>query len=221
MVTQELINQMIPPLKPSDKAKKALSWMEELRVSQLPVVFQERFLGFISEESILEQNDPDQLIEVFELEDVSCTVQGHQHFFDAMKIASDYDSELVTVLDPANNYLGVITIVDTISAVAQTAAVQSPGGILVLSMQQMDYSLAEIARLIESDNAKIIGSSILNDPNDPSKIKLTLKINKVDLTRVIATLERFGYVVVAKFQEEVMISNEKERLDILLKFLDI
>ncbi len=103
---------------------------------------------------------------------------------------------------------------------SQSAFIQSSGGIIVLSINQLDYSLSEISRLIESNDAQILGSSINVDKNDFSKFRLTLKINREDLTHIIATLERFDYKVIAKYHEAVNTSNDKERLDLLMRYLD-
>ena len=102
-----------------------------------------------------------------------------------------------------------------------SAPVQAPGAILVLSMEARDYSLSEISRLIESENAKILGSTISEDSLDPAKLKLTLKINKTDLSHIVATLERFNYKIIARFQEPKVFDNSQERIDILMKYLNI
>ncbi len=212
---------MIPPLKPTDDAGKAIVWMEELRSNQLPVVDGGKFLGFISEDIILENNNIEDQIDSFELIGPLCYVYRNQHFYDIIKIASDNDVQLVSVLEDDDSFYGVITVQDTITSFAQTAAVQAPGAILVLSLPANDYSLAEISRLIESDDAKILSSSVKEDHFDSTKIKLTLKVNKTDPSRAIATLERFGYKIIARYQETKPLDNQKERLDILLKYLDI
>ena len=72
MVAADLINHMIPPLKPTDDGNKAIVWMEELRTNQLPVIEKGRFLGFISEDIILEDNDPQKAISEYDLEDAGC-----------------------------------------------------------------------------------------------------------------------------------------------------
>ena len=221
MTARELINHMIPPLKPSDLGSKAVAWMEELRTNELPVVEKGEFKGLISEEAILDQNDIERPVSSYNLVSYESRVHDFQHFYDVIRVASDHGSEIVAVLNEKDEYLGVISIEDTIAAFAQTTAVQNPGGILILSMKQIDYSLTEISRLIEEDNAKILSSCVNNDVSDPSKLKLTLKINKIDLTRTIATLERFGYKIIAKFQEIPDVSTDKERLDILLKYLNV
>lgn len=222
MIAFELINPMIPTLEQDDTAQKALDWMEDLRVHELPLLLDGVYAGLLRNDHILEDSDPATPVKNLPLVDRKCFVFENQHLYDIIKTATDYNIQSIPVLDTEGNYKGTITLEDTITAFAQTAAVQSPGAILILSIKQIDYSLAEISRLVEADNGKILSSSVSNDDSqDPSKIKLTLKINKTDLSRIIATLERFGYKIVATFQETEHISNDKERLDILLKYLDI
>lgn len=221
MVARELINHMIPPLKKNDSAKKATAWMEELRVNQLPVIEQGVYFGLISEELILGDNDNSKIVGEYDLQGKSCVVNENQHFYDVLKIVSDHGVQLVAVLDDDKTFLGVISIKDTVTAFAQSAAVQSPGGIIILSLKQIDYSLAEISRLVESNDAKILSSIVNNDIFDANMLKLTLKVNKTDLSAIIATFERFEYNIIAKFEESKMESSDKERLDILFKYLDM
>ena len=88
MVAADLINHMIPPLKPTDDGDKAMIWMEELRTNQLPVIEKGKFLGFISEEIILEDNNAKKPITDYELEDQNCFVLEHQHFYDVIRNTS-------------------------------------------------------------------------------------------------------------------------------------
>ncbi len=221
MVAKELINHMIPPLKKVDPASKANAWMEELRINQLPVIENGVYCGLISEEAILEDNDNTKEVGEYQLLGKSCVVNENQHFYDVLKIVSDHGVQLVAVLDDSETFLGVISIKDTVRAFAQSAAVQSPGGIIILSLKQIDYSLSEISRLVESNDAKILSSIVNNDILDANMLKLTLKINKTDLSPIIATFERFEYNIIAKFEDNEMESDDKERLDILFKYLDI
>lgn len=221
MIAEELINQMIPALKPTDKAGKAMLWMEEFKTNQLPVIEDSRFKGLISEDIILESNDLDRNIGDFTLLSENCYVNEDQHLFDIIRLANEYDSELVAIVNREGEYMGVSRHEDSMKAFSNTLAVQAQGGILVLEMRHIDYSMAEISRLIESDDAKILGSYLSQNNNDQNMVFLTLKLNKEDLTTVIATLERFEYKVIAKFHESVNIETERERLDNLLNFLNI
>ena len=212
---------MIPPLKASDDAHKAIVWMEEFRCKHMPVVEEGNLLGFISEEIILESNDIDQTVADFPLIGQNCYVSLSSHFYDILRIASENALQMVAVMNEEGKYTGVITVQDTLSFFAQSAAVQMPGGILVMSMSYIDYSLAEISRLIEENNAKIYSALVKEDPLDAGKIRLTLKINQLDLSRIVATLERFGYKVIGRYQESKPIGSERDRIDMLLRYLDI
>ncbi len=221
MIAEELINHMIPPLKVTDDAHKAIVWMEEFRCNHLPVVNEGELLGFISEEIILESNDIEKSLGDFELTGSECAVSLESHFYDILRIAGENKLQIVAVLNEDQQYVGVITVQDIMASFAQTAAVKMQGGILVLSMDLIDYSLAEISRLVEENKAKIISSTMVEDTMDPGKIKVTLKINQLDLSRIVATLERFSYRVIGRYQEIRKEANDNDRIDMLLKYLNI
>ena len=128
---------------------------------------------------------------------------------------------MVAVLSDSGAFEGVIALEDTINAFAESTAVQEPGAILVLLMNQRDYSLAEISRLIEAENAKILSSTVNSDPKDISLLRVTLKLNKTEVSHITASLERFGYKIIGRFQEEDIKSNDQERFDLLMRYLNI
>lgn len=222
MIAEELINQMIPPLKPTDTVEKAVRWMEEFRVNQLPVVKNRQYIGMVTEENIIEHNIPPStsLAQVqLGFEDVF--VHHYQHFYTIMEVAIRHKIQVVAVLDEHQEFLGVITVNDTIVAFGQMSALQGPGGILVLNMNERDYSLSQISRLVEENQAKILSAYVSSDEMDDYKIKVTLKINTMDLNRIIATLERFNYRIIAQFHDAAEIKDDQDRLDLLMKYINI
>lgn len=221
MIAEELINQMVPPLKLSDSGEKAVRWMEEFRLNQLPVVKNRKFLGLVTEENILDAKDKELLLSKIPFDFEHVHVQNNQHFYNVMELAIKNKVQVVPVLDELQEYLGVITVNDTIAAFGQMSAMQGQGGILVLCMAERDYSLSEISRLVESNNAKILSAYVSPDEADIFKIKLTLKINTVDLSRIVATLERFGYKITAQFQDGSEVQDDQDRLDMLLRYLNV
>src|SRR5690606_36120539 len=220
MQAYQFINNMIPPLKPTDKVKMGLTWMEEIRTNVLPVVEEGVFKGFITDEMIYNLNEPDLLVGDVDMDNVGCYVFRDKHIYDVLKVSSEFHLTMVAILDRGNLYEGVVTIEDAIAAFADTLSIQTSGGVLILSMLMTEYSLFEIARVVESENAKILSSFITSDPLDDNKIKVTLKVDQPELRHLKATLERFGYKVIDHYQEEVAISQEQDRLGNLLRFLD-
>jgi acetoin utilization protein AcuB len=221
MLAEELINQMIPPLKPTDTAGKALSWMNNLHIAQLPVVDHQIYQGIVTEDAIVEAEDLSRALSTIDLVFSDLNVHHDTHFYDVLKKASKNKLQIVSVLDQDNKYLGVISVSDASAAIANMFASQGPGGIIVLAMKDTDYSLAQISRLVENNDAKIMSAFVTNEDRDPNIIRVTLKLDKIELSRVIATLERYSYQVVAQFQEASLQNNDKDRLDLLLRYMNI
>jgi hypothetical protein len=147
------------------------------------------------------------------------SVTPERHLFDVMKLIVDSNLTVVPVVDQHNKYLGLITLENIVKHFAETVAITQPGGILVLEMNPRDYSLAEIARLVESENTKIL-SCFLSSPYGDERIELTLKLSRQDLKHVIATLSRFGYEVKSSFYESEYLDDLKSRYDALMKYLN-
>lgn len=221
MIATDLINQLIPPLHPGDRALRAIDWMDEFRVNQLPVVEDGKFIGLIDEDVVFSSVDPDAPIKNLELKNRTAFIDGERHLFEVIRLAIDNDLDVVPVVDDKLNYLGVVTVNDTAKAFSQLASAEYPGGILVLSLNEKDYSLTEISRLAESEGIKILSAFVSTDPKDVTRLKVTLKFNKQDISRLIATYERFEYKVISQFQETASHGYEKERLNILFKYLEL
>jgi signal-transduction protein with cAMP-binding, CBS, and nucleotidyltransferase domain len=221
MIAEELVNEMIPALSMKDNAEKAILWMGELRTNFLPVIEKGQFKGFVSEDIIFENNDLEKEIREFKLIAENCYVNGRQHYYDVIRLIKENHIDLVAVIDDDQNYMGVVTIEDIINALSQSSAIQNPGAIIILSINKIDYSLAEVTRLVEENNVKVLSSYVKSDPQDSNKLLLTLKINMLESTRVIATLERFGYNIVAQFLESDTQESHQDRLNLLLKYIDI
>jgi hypothetical protein len=221
MIAENLVNSMIPAVKKNDKAEKAVIWMEELKTNQLPVIDGRNYLGLITVEIILDGNNLDRLVGDFQLYAENCYVYDWQHLFDVVKLLQKCDAEMAAILNERKEFQGVATYEDIVKAFANTMTIQGTGGILVVSLKHIDYSMAEFSRLIEAEGSKIIGCLVAPHPTESDKLYLTLKLNTEDLTVIIAMLERFNYRVVARFHEPANLENEKERLDNLLKYLDI
>lgn len=222
MIAEDLLNQMIPPLKVSDSVGKAARWLEEFHVGQLPVINNREYRGLVTEADLLDHANPDELLATVPIGYANLHVQYNQHFYSIMELAIQNKVQVVPVLSEEREYLGIVSVGDTVAAFGQMPIAAGQGGILVLSMDERDYSLTQISRYVEENNAKILSAHVAQDEQNPYKIRLTLKLNTPNLTRIIATLERFGYIITAQFNgaSEVQ-EDEQARFDALLKYLSL
>jgi len=221
MQALKFINNLIPSLKLKDPMGLALRWMEELRVSSLPIVDQGRFIGLIDKDQIFEDFSEEGTLETIILKYYSSWVFFDKPLEEVFKVASENQTKYVAVLDRDKKYLGVVSLEDAISAFLDSLLGNINGSELILSLEMKDYQLSEISRLVESENAKILNSFISEDPLDDRKIRLRIKLDKSELRYVKSTLERFGYKVIDHYQEVAALSNEDDRIGNLLRFLDI
>src|SRR6478735_6608056 len=147
MLASELINQMIPPLKLSDSAQVALHWMQEFRVTQLPVIEGTLYKGIIHEATIIDSQDAAQAISSYRLDLPDIAVNSDTHFYELIQLAAKNGLQLIPITDHEGNYMGVVSVSEAATVIAQLIATQGPGAILVLYMKNIDYSMAEVARL--------------------------------------------------------------------------
>lgn len=220
MLAKDLLNEQIPPLKTSDSVEKALSWMAEFKVSHLPIVNDVQFLGLISEEDLLECNTPTEAIGSLRLTLMNAFIYEWQHFYEIIRLIALQKLSVVPVIDQKNNYKGLVSMADLMTKMASLGAMDNPGGIIILEIGIRDYSLSEISRIIESNDASIL-SSYITSHVDSTKLELTLKINKTDLSAIIAAFERYNYTIKASYHESEFAQDTMDRYDQLMKYLNI
>jgi CBS domain-containing protein len=221
MVAKDLISEVIPALKTSDLGQTALNWMEIFRISHLPIVNNLDFLGLISDADIYDMNQPTEPIGNHSLTLLKPYATSEQHIFEVIGLAARLKLSVVPVLDANKYYKGVITTSDLIRHIAGISSMDQPGGIVVLEMIERDYSLSQIAQIVEGNNIKVL-SMYVTSPPESTKLELTLKLSSNDLTSVIRTFERYNYDVKTWVSSNDSIDQfYQERFDLLMKYLDI
>lgn len=220
MIARDLITDEIPPLKTSDTGIRALSWMDELKVSHLPIVNNNDFLGLISDTDILDLNKPEEPIGNHRLSLVRPFVTEDEHVFEVLKLIQNMKLTLIPVLANDNSYLGVITLPSLIEKFAEIASVSEPGGIIILEVNHNDYSLAEISQIVESNDGKIL-SLYITSRSDSNKLEVTLKVNRRDLSGIMQTFARYDYEVKATFYQKEFNEDVKDRFDSFMNYINM
>ena len=221
MLAAELLDPMLPALKPSDTVGQALAWMEEHHVGQLVLTDQDEYRGIVSEELLMDIADDERLlVDVMRLFE-QVYAQENQHLFEVLGLVIQNQMQVIAVINEEREFTGTISVSELLKQFAMELGVQESGALLILSLNERDYSLTEISRLIESNNVKIISSYYSSAAYGmPDRSRLTLKLNRRDITSVISTLERFGYHIEAAFANAPVESIDQERLDSLLRYLN-
>jgi acetoin utilization protein AcuB len=221
MIAQNLLSEVIPSLRLTDSGQKALNLMEIFRISHLPVVDGKRLVGLISDKIIYDLNIIDKPVGDYVDHLLSPHVHTNQHIYEVFSAISVLKLSAVPVLDLHHNYCGVITVFDLAQNFADLVAVREPGGVIVLELNSIDYSLSQIAQIVEGNDAKIL-SFYVNQEVDSKLMNVTLKINVVDLSSIIQTFVRYDYNINAVYMDESIIQNlYDDRYDQLMKFMNV
>ena len=219
MIAKELISSAVLPLKTSETGERALEFMADFHVRHLPIVNKMQLLGLISEDDIY-AHDVSEAVGSYSLSIQKTCVKQNDHIFEVMSLMAEYDLTTVPVVDDDDQYMGIITLEDILHYYASSFSFKEPGSILVLKMNKQDYLLSEISRLIEMENASIIGTFISNIP-ESTNILVTIKINKQEISKIVATLQRFEYEIEGTYTESSYVNMLKDRYDSLISYLNI
>ena len=221
MLVADLITDEVPPLKYSDSIDHALHWMEEFKVTHLAVIKGKELIGIVSESDLLDSNaDLEEKIENSKLHFSRPLLHTNQHAYDALKLMSALNLSLLPVINEQELFEGCITQKSVLEKMAFLSAVSEPGGIIELEMNRIDYSLTQIAGIVEGNDAKVLSLNVSSSP-DTTKIEVTLKVNKEELSGIIQTFHRYNYTVKASFHQAQYENDLKNRFDEFMRYLNI
>ncbi len=220
MTAVTLISNVIQALSPSDLGTRALEMMADFHIRHLPVVENGQLLGLVSEDDLL-NFDAYQSISSYNLNYNRPYILSHFHIYEVLRLMTDFKLSVIPVVDKEDQYLGLITQEDLFNTLGAMGSFTLPGSIIVLEMNRKDYSLAKISGIIEQENAAVISTHISSNA-DSTQAEVTLKVNKKDVGRIVASLERFDYQVKASFHEsDYLDTNMKERYESFMFYLKV
>ncbi len=221
MVAKELVSNTVMPLFFNDSIKQAMSIMSFYHLRQLPVVDQQKFIGIVDEEELLNFNQDEQIQALINTASIKkIATQEDSHLYEVMHLLVEQKLSMIPVIDSQEKYLGIITREDILQYFTEFSAISEPGCILVLTVNKRDYSLSEIARIVESENGSILSTNIHNLA-ETEQIEVTIKINKQEINRIVATFERYNYTIKASYSENDYQHILQERFDHLMNYLNV
>ena len=220
MLTVELINNNIPQLQLQDSVHKALQLINDFRLTHLPVVSDEKYLGLISEDDLLDAKNDKQPIEFLQDEFTNVFVIENEHFLKAVNISNQYNSNIVPVISEERELMGVITSSDLLRAIGNFSGADEIGGIIVLEMERSQFAISEISRIIESNDATIHHLNTITQ-QETGMLTVTIHINKREIAAIVATFERYDYEVIYYFGNEQFENEIHSNYRHLMNYLDI
>jgi acetoin utilization protein AcuB len=220
VINKELISASLPVLSPKDPLHKALLMMDDAKVIHLPVVDEEKYLGLVAEDDLLNAGDDSLLVESLLPAISKVKVLPANHFTDAVQLANEYGLGVVPVAEADAQWVGAIATTDLLKFTGHMIGADEPGGIIVLQMDKRSFAFSEIYKLVETNDAQITQLNTHFD-NNLGIFFVTIKLNKLELSDIVATFQRYEYQVSYFFGEEEYENELRNNYDHLMNYLNL
>ncbi len=220
MLTGELRSQTLPYLHLYDKVYQALQLMNDNQVTHLPIVDGDKFVGIISEDDLLMAENDHAELNSMQQSFAATAVKDTEHFLKAVQLAAQNGLSVVPIVDSSNEMVGVVAYNDLLKHASEFMSLNEPGGLIVLEIESNQYSFNEISKLVETNDAQI---TQLNTSNDPATglMQVTIRVNKPEVSDIVATFQRYEYTVKYYFGEEIYANEIRSNYDNLMNYLKI
>jgi len=220
MLTRELLTQSLPSLHLSDKVYEALQLMNDNQITHLPIVDGERFAGIVSEDDLLQAENDHATLENMEQSFFNVSVREDEHFLKAVQLAAEYGLSVVPVVNEEGELSGTLVYNNLLRQASEFMSLKEPGGLIVLEIPSNQYSFNEISKLVETNDAQITQLNTINDA-ETGMMQLTIRINKPEVSDIVATFQRYEYNVKYFFGEEQYVNELRTNYDNLMNYLGI
>jgi len=194
--------------------------MADFHVTHLPVVIEDKLAGLVSEDALLNVEDDSTRLSQLQGSFSKIAAHAESFFFEAVQMVNESALTVVPVVAGEAEYIGSITATDLLRQLGRTSGVIDTGGIIVLEMEKVSFSFSEISKLVETNDAQITQLNTYPDASS-GNFYITLRINKLEISDIIATFQRYEYQVKYYFGEELYENELRSNYDHLMNYLNI
>jgi predicted transcriptional regulator len=219
MLAATIASKALPQIQFTDKVAFVLQCMEDFDVQHLPVVKDDYYSGLISKETLLDSSETETIANLADTF-LRIAINEKAHFLTALSLFTKHHISLLPVVNEQQETIGVVLQENLNELLAQFLGVDMPGATIVLAINPYQYSLAEMSRLVETNNAQILHLNASFDEATGNLI-VTLKINKEEAAAIIATFQRYNYQVLHYFGNSPIHDDIEEHYQHLMNYLDV
>ena len=220
MLNRDIISAAIPSLHLHDPVSQALDLMADFHVTHLPVVVEDKLAGLVSEDDLLNVENDEMLLSQLQPGFSKICAHADGFFYEAVQLVNENGLTLIPVVAGETEYAGSIIATDLLKQLGRTVGVNDLGGIIVLEMDKVSFSFTEISKLVETNDAQIIQLNTYAD-GVSGNFYITIRINKAEISDIVATFQRYEYQVKYYFGEELYENELRNNYDHLMNYLNI
>lgn len=214
----DYINNDYKAIDSKETIESVQDFFSEVSYTHFPVIDEGIYIGSISIDDI-ETFDSDKKIIDYRYTLESFFARKDMIWLDVLEVFAKNHSNVVPILDATNNYIGYYELEDIIKFFHETPFLKEQGGIIIVQTSVIDFSMSQIAQIVESNNGKLLGLFI--SEADATTIKVTIKVALGGMNDIIQTFRRYNYEIISEHDEDNYLNNLKERSEYLDKYLNI
>lgn len=202
-----------------DTVSHAMEMMDEAKLEHIPVLDGLQYLGMVAFDE-LEDSEPSTEVISIQHRFIKPFVRTGDHFLQALRVRAKFHIDQVPVVNENNEWEGVIGTAKMLDQISLLSGVSSTGSMIVLEMPGHDYAPGEINRLVESNDAMIMQLNSIQDQHT-GMMQVVLRINKEEISDVVATFQRHEYNVLYYYGDESYDNSLQKNLDHLMNYLNL
>ncbi|MCK5814460.1 MAG: CBS domain-containing protein [Flavobacteriaceae bacterium] len=219
MKISEYISKDITALNLSATINEVITLFGEVSYSHLPIVENNLLIGLVAESDILTIEETTSPLKEYNYLFDHFSIKYDDNWIDILNVFAASDTNLLPVLTEENQYLGYYELNDVLRFFSDTPLLNEDGCFIILEKGLKDYSFSEISQITESNDVKLIGVFISGYHKD--MIRITLRISGEKINDVIQAYRRYGYNLLTKHKEDVLLEELKDRSDYLQKYINM
>ncbi|WP_233883802.1 CBS domain-containing protein [Tenacibaculum piscium] len=221
MNINDFILDEIKALTLKSTVKKAQKVCAKLPITHIPIVENGRLLGCFPESDIQTIQDKNQELREYSYLLAQFHAREKDTLLDLIVLFADNDCNVIPVLNQEMTYIGYYELSDILDAFADSPFLHNESETLIVSKNKSDYSMSQIAQIVEASGGKLLGLYISSQDNTHDTVQVTLKVITEDINEIIQTFRRYDYQIITQHQDDFYLEELKDRASYLRKYLDM
>ncbi len=219
MTVTDYITKEIKPLTLNNTVAEAKELCKNFPISHILIVEQDNLIGCFIEEDIRSIDNTSSKLKEYNYLLNHFYTDEKASLLELISLFADNDCNLIPVLGENQKYIGYYYLSDVLDVFADSPFLHRDNETLIVEKLKKDFSMSQIAQIVESNKATLVGSYVSNETTD--NIQITLKIASKDINEIIQTFRRYDYHVLTQHIDDEYLEKLRERANYFRRYLEV
>ena len=198
--------------------RSCIKLLEKEQLNCIAVVDNNRYVGSIHIEDLEGLDIQAQLSDYMYLFR-NCSLVNTSSTVDFLKQFVELETQQLIVVNQNHEIAGSLSLNDFFAFLRETPFLAFSAEEIVLQKKREDFTYAEVAQIIESHNAKLVG--IFTQYVDSNLIQISVRLDHNGINEILQSLRRYDYEIISLHEEDKLTEKLKDYSDYFNKFLNI